>query len=190
MIINKAARFNFLLKDTYLSSDAVRVAAAEKKSKEPSEVISSDVVSPFQGDIFVGHLSTPITTSNLTKTYLGLLPAYKPGLSPLLRGINVGFAHGYFLLGPFVKLGPLRDSEVATFVGFISTVSLIIILTTGLLAYGFVTFSEDKENKTTVDFLNPKGWSQFTSGFIIGGVSGASIGFVLLKLVGTSLSAF
>ena len=88
-----------------------------------------DVVSPFQGDIFVGHLSTPITTSNLTRSYLSLLPAYKAGLSPLLRGINIGYVHGYFLLGPFVKLGPLRDSQVANFVGFVSTISLLIIFT-------------------------------------------------------------
>ena len=38
---------------------------------------SFEVVSPFQDDPFVGHLSTPITTSSLTKTYLSLLPAYK-----------------------------------------------------------------------------------------------------------------
>jgi photosystem I subunit 11 len=143
-----------------------------------------DVVSPFQDDPFVGHLSTPITTSSLTKTYLGLLPAYKKGLSPLLRGINIGFVHGYFLLGPFVKLGPLRDSPVANFVGFVSTISLLIILTVCLLIYGFVTFSDKTSNKKSpVDFLNSKGWSQFTSGFIIGGFGGASIAYVLLKLV-------
>ena len=78
-----------------------------------------DVVLPFGGDQFVGHLATPITSSNLTKTYLNLLPAYKSRLSPLLRGINIGFVHGYFLLGPFVKLGPLRDSQVANLVGFV-----------------------------------------------------------------------
>ena len=146
-------------------------------------VKSFDVVSPFQGDPFVGHLSTPITSSNLTKAYLGLLPAYKSGLSPLLRGINIGFVHGYLLLGPFTKLGPLRDSQVANFVGFVSTISLIIILTTCLLIYGFVTFSESKENgeKVTIDFLTAKGWRQFTSGFIVGGFGGAGIGYVLLK---------
>jgi photosystem I subunit 11 len=144
---------------------------------------SFDVVSPFQGDPFVGHLSTPITSSNLTKAYLGLLPAYKSGLSPLLRGINIGFVHGYLLLGPFTKLGPLRDSQVANFVGFVSTISLIIILTTCLLIYGFVTFSESKENgeKVSIDFLTAKGWRQFTSGFIVGGFGGAGIGYVLLK---------
>jgi photosystem I subunit 11 len=149
-----------------------------------------EVVSSFQGDPFVGHLSTPITNSNLTKTYLSLLPAYKAGLSPLLRGINIGSVHGYFLLGPFVKLGPLRDSQVANFVGFVSTISLLIILTTCLLIYGFVSFSDKtpSNKKVLVDFLTAKGWSQFTSGFIVGGFGGASIAYALLKVVGSSLS--
>jgi photosystem I subunit 11 len=141
------------------------------------------VVSTFQDDPFVGHLSTPITTSTLTKTYLNLLPAYKNGLSPLLRGLNIGFVHGYFLLGPFAKLGPLRNSEVANFVGFVSDISLIIILTTGLLIYGYVSFSDKKESKSNIDFLNPKGWSQFTSGFIVGGFGGAGVAYMLLKFL-------
>ena len=142
-----------------------------------------DVVKPFQNDPFVGHLSTPITSSNLTKSYLNLLPAYKSGLSPLLRGINIGYVHGYFLLGPFVKLGPLRASEVANFVGLVSTISLIIILTTALLIYGYVRFNEigPTNKKSVVDFLNSKGWYQFTSGFIVGGFGGASVAYLLLK---------
>jgi photosystem I subunit 11 len=141
------------------------------------------VVSTFQDDPFVGHLSTPITTSTLTKTYLNLLPAYKNGLSPLLRGLNIGFVHGYFLLGPFAKLGPLRNSEVANFVGFVSDISLIIILTTALLIYGYVSFSDKKESKSNIDFLNAKGWSQFTSGFIVGGFGGAGVAYMLLKFL-------
>ena len=153
---------------------------------------SYDVVSSFEGDPFVGHLSTPITTSSLTKTYLSLLPAYKAGLSPLLRGINIGFVHGYFLLGPFVKLGPLRDSQVANFVGFVSTISLIIILTTCLLIYGFVSFSDKNTKPTTnlLDILTSKGWNQFTSGFIVGGFGGASIAYVLLKFITFDITAF
>jgi photosystem I subunit 11 len=147
-----------------------------------------DVVSSFQGDPFVGHLATPVTSSNLTKTYLSLLPAYKTGLSPLLRGINIGFVHGYFLLGPFVQLGPLRDSQVGGFVGFVSTISLLIILTTCLIIYGFVTFSDSTaskqgDKKVLVDFLTQQGWRQFTSGFIVGGFGGASIAYVLLRFV-------
>jgi len=154
---------------------------------------SFDVVSSFEGDPFVGHLSTPITTSNITKAYLSLLPAYKSGLSPLLRGINIGFVHGYFLLGPFVKLGPLRDSQVANFIGFVSTISLIIILTTCLLIYGFVTFSEtkDKINKSNIlNILTAKGWNQFTSGFIVGGFGGASVAYIVLKLITFDIAAF
>jgi photosystem I subunit 11 len=154
---------------------------------------SFDVIAPFQGDPFVGHLSTPITTSNLTKTYLSLLPAYKAGLSPLLRGINIGFVHGYFLLGPFVKLGPLRDSQVANYVGFLSTISLIIILTACLIIYGYVTFSEtskSKEEKPLIDFLTASGWRQFTSGFIVGGFGGSGIAYLVLKFVNFDFTAF
>jgi photosystem I subunit 11 len=153
---------------------------------------SFDVVGTFKGDPFVGHMATPITTSNLTKTILSSLPAYKSGLSPLLRGINIGFVHGYFLLGPFVKLGPLRNSEVANFVGFVSTISLLIILTAGLLIYGFVTFSEakDKTTPSTVDFLTSKGWRQFTSGFIVGGFGGTGIAYLLLKLINIDITIF
>jgi photosystem I subunit 11 len=145
---------------------------------------SFDLISPFQGDPFVGHLSTPITSSNLTKSYLSLLPAYKAGLSPLLRGINIGFVHGYFLLGPFVQLGPLRDSQVANFIGFVSTISLIVILTVCLLIYGFVSFNDkNKAEISRIDFLSSKGWSQFTSGYIVGGFGGASIAYILLKVI-------
>lgn len=148
-----------------------------------------DLVAPYQNDPFVGHLSTPISTSNLTRTYLSLLPAYKQGLSPLLRGINIGYAHGYFLLGPFIDLGPLRNSQVGGFIGYISTISLIIILTTGLLIYGFVSFPEKSKNdfkSSSIDFLNSKGWSQFTSGFIVGGFGGASVAYALLKTINFS----
>jgi len=161
-----------------------------KAQQSIQETSTFDVVSPYQGDPFVGHLSTPISTSNLTKAYLSLLPAYKSGLSPLLRGINIGFVHGYLLLGPFVKLGPLRDSQVANFIGFVSTISLIIILTTCLLIYGYVTFSssDKKGNSGFVDFLSSTGWNQFTSGFIVGGFGGCSIAYVLLKFINFNIT--
>lgn len=184
MIINKAKKFQFLSPEQVSTISSTKLNATSK---------SFDVVSAFEGDPFVGHLSTPITTSNLTKTYLGSLPAYQSGLSPLLRGINIGFVHGYFLLGPFVKLGPLRDSQVANFVGFVSTISLILILTTCLLIYGFVTFSKTKtktSKTSTIDILSSKGWSQFTSGFIVGGFGGASIAYILLKLINFDIAAF
>jgi len=161
-----------------VSSSSFDELTNQLKDKKNYEVISS-----FQDDPFVGHLSTPITTSFLTKSYLSLLPAYKTGLSPLLRGLNIGYTHGYFLLGPFVKLGPLRDSQVANFVGFLSTISLIIILTACLIIYGYVTFSEKNDSKTLNNFLTPKGWKEFTSGFIVGGFGGTSVAYLVLKLI-------
>jgi photosystem I subunit 11 len=152
----------------------------EKTTEKNSRTF--DVVSPFEGDPFVGHLSTPITTSTLTKTYLSLLPIYKNGLSPLLRGINIGFIHGYFLLGPFVALGPLRNSQVSNFIGFVAAVSLIIILAACLVIYGFVSFSTQKET-TSTELLTRKGWNQFTSGFTIGGFGGASFAYFLLPFL-------
>jgi photosystem I subunit 11 len=187
MIINKTEKSTFLSK----TETSLRSSFAGKKNESKK---AYDVISSFKGDPFVGHLSTPITTSSLTEIYLSLLPAYKTGLSPLLRGINIGFVHGYFLVGPFVKLGPLRDSEVANFVGFVSTLSLIIILTACLLIYGYVNFSTEKTKNSTkksnVDFLNSTGWGQFTSGFIVGGFGGSSIAYLLLKIITSDISIF
>lgn len=33
-------------------------------------------------------------------------------MSPLLRGVEIGLAHGFLLVGPFIKYGPLRNVEV------------------------------------------------------------------------------
>jgi photosystem I subunit 11 len=88
-----------------MAEEVADVTSTPTKTKEIEVPVKTfDVISTFEDDPFVGHLSTPITTSSITKTYLSLLPAYKPGLSPLLRGINIGYVHGYFLLGPFVQL--------------------------------------------------------------------------------------
>ena len=73
----------------------------------------ANFIKPYNDDPFVGHLATPITSSAVTRAILQNLPAYRFGLTPLLRGLEIGLAHGYFLIGPFVNLGPLRDSDVA-----------------------------------------------------------------------------
>ena len=90
----------------------------------------AEFVKPYNNDPFVGNLSTPVTTSTATKLYLGNLPIYRKGLSPLLRGLEIGMAHGYFLIGPFYILGPLRNSENALLVGPV-TVSGTVTITSG-----------------------------------------------------------
>nr|YP_010986012.1 photosystem I reaction center subunit XI [Grateloupia asiatica]WOL36930.1 photosystem I reaction center subunit XI [Grateloupia asiatica] len=136
-----------------------------------------DFIQPYNNDPFVGNLSTPISTSSITKGLLSNLPAYRRGLSPLLRGLEIGMAHGYFLVGPFDKLGPLRNTDVALLSGFLSAVGLIIILTTCLSMYSNVSFDKDDSK----DLLQTKeGWGQFTAGFLVGAVGGAGFAYLLL----------
>ena len=136
-----------------------------------------DFIKPYNQDPFVGNLSTPISTSSFTKNFLSNLPIYRRGLSPLLRGLEVGMAHGYFIIGPFDKLGPLRNTEVALLSGFLSAVGLIIILTTCLSMYGNVAF----ERNNSKDILQTSdGWRQFTAGFLVGAIGGAGFAYLLL----------
>nr|YP_009244281.1 photosystem I subunit XI [Gelidium vagum]AMK96523.1 photosystem I subunit XI [Gelidium vagum] len=137
----------------------------------------SNFIQPYNDDPYVGNLSTPISTSSLTKGLLSNLPAYRRGLSPLLRGIEIGMAHGYFLVGPFDKLGPLRNTDVALLSGFLSAVGLIVILTTCLSMYGNVSFDKD-DSKDALQ--TNEGWGQFTAGFLVGAVGGAGFSYLLL----------
>lgn len=137
----------------------------------------SDFIQPYNNDPFVGNLSTPISTSSLTKGFISNLPAYRRGLSPLSRGLEIGMAHGYFLIGPFDKLGPLRNTDIALLAGFLSTVGLVIILTTCLSMYGNVSFDKDDSK----DLLQTNlGWKQFTGGFLVGSIGGAGFAYLLL----------
>jgi photosystem I subunit XI len=143
----------------------------------------ANFIKPYNNDPFVGHLSTPITTSAATKAFLGNLPIYRPELSPLFRGLEVGMAHGYLLLGPFNKLGPLRNSEIALLSGFLSCIGLIIILALCLAIYGKVTFQNSTKNTLNLinkDLFTQEGWLQFTSGFLIGALGGASFAYLIL----------
>jgi|TARA_B110000967_G_C18650927_1_gene443318 photosystem I subunit 11 len=140
----------------------------------------ANFVKPYKNDPFVGHLSTPITTSAATRAILGNLPAYRPNLSSKLRGLEIGMAHGYFLLGPFTTLGPLRNSEIANLAGFLSAIGLICILGVGLAAYGNVSF-DGSEIETPENIQSKKGWTKFTGGFMIGAFGGAVFGFLLLN---------
>ena len=114
----------------------------------------ANFIKPYNDDPFVGHLATPITSSSITRAILKNLPVYRFGLTPLLRGLEIGLAHGYFLIGPFFKLGPLRNSEAALLAGFLSTIGLIFILTLGLTIYGIAAFGQTKtvtENNTNAN---------------------------------------
>jgi photosystem II CP43 chlorophyll apoprotein len=96
----------------------VRAAAAGFDLRQGSVVATKK---PERGD-----LDTPINANDLTISLLRNLPFYREGLAPFSRGLEIGMAHGYFLLGPFAKLGPLRDSELANVVGLMSSIGLLL----------------------------------------------------------------
>ena len=150
----------------------------------------ANFIKPYNDDPFVGHLATPITSSAVTRAILKNLPAYRIGLTPLLRGLEIGLAHGYFLLGPFATLGPLRNSNVALFAGFLSTIGLILILTLGLTIYGAATFTQDKENASTseTDLQTKKAWDQFKGGFFVGACGSAGFALICLSSIPKLLS--
>jgi len=139
----------------------------------------ANFIKPYNDDPFVGHLATPITSSSLTRALLKNLPAYRFGLTPLLRGLEIGLAHGYFLIGPFAQLGPLRNSDIGLLAGFLSTIGLILILTLGLTIYGAATFGNDKSQANTLQ--TKKSWDQFKGGFFVGACGSAGFAFICLS---------
>ncbi len=151
-----------------------------------------EMVKPYGGDPFVGHLSTPISDSAFTKAFIGNLPAYRKGLSPILRGIEIGMAHGYFLVGPWIKLGPLRDyTEAANLGGLVSALSLILIATACLSVYGIASFQvtgdddyPSKNPQAPSSLKTAEGWSQLTAGFFVGAMGGAFVAYFLLENLG------
>ncbi|PTB85740.1 hypothetical protein C9925_02570, partial [cyanobacterium G8-9] len=100
------------------------------------------VIQPINGDPFIGSLETPVTSSPLIAWYLSNLPAYRTAVSPLLRGVEVGLAHGFLLVGPFVKTGPLRNTEYAGTAGSLAAAGLVIIRSICLTIYGIASFNE------------------------------------------------
>ena len=136
--------------------------------------LNSGIIQPYNNDPQVGNLATPLNSESLSLTWLKNLPIYREGLSPIARGLEIGMAHGYWLLGPFLKLGPLRNSDQAFLAGCASASGLVIILSFGLLVYGIASFQGNKSAEGILpdNVKTYKGWSLFTSGFLIGGLGG------------------
>lgn len=132
----------------------------------------------------ISNLATPINSSGIVKAFISNLPAYRAGLSPQRRGLEIGMAHGYFLIGPFTLLGPLRSTSQADLAGLLSTVGLVVILTICLALYASTLpappLASVAVSKPPADLNNKKGWSEFTTGFLIGGAGGAAFGYFLL----------
>jgi photosystem I subunit 11 len=88
-------------------------------------------------------------------------------------------AHGYFLVGPWTLLGPLRDSDHAYLGALIAALALILVATVALSSYGSVTFQSG--DSSTDALQTADGWSQFASGFFVGASGGACVAYFLLE---------
>jgi photosystem I subunit 11 len=145
-----------------------------------------EVVLPA-GDPQVGNLATPVNASALSKAYINSLPAYRPGLLPHRRGLEIGMAHGYFLFGPFAWGNPLRHTAWGDVVALISTAVVVIVLTFGLSLYTTVGIQKPLATVTTPtppeDFATQKGWIDFAAGFLVGGVGGGIFAFLVYQVV-------
>jgi photosystem II CP43 chlorophyll apoprotein len=155
---------------------------------------NGDMVQPPQINPQTANQATVIASSDMTLKFLKYLPIYRPGVSPLGRGLEIGMAHGYWLVGPFVTLASFRslgNSNLGNLVGLIAAGSLIVILTIGFSIYGTTNFERQLETVppamiATVPSVpqtvnTTEGWSQFTEGFLIGGIGGAIFAYLLLS---------
>ncbi|KAJ8427039.1 hypothetical protein Cgig2_032867 [Carnegiea gigantea] len=169
-----------------LSSFTIKAIQTEK---QPFQVIQ-----PLNGDPFIGGLETPVTSSPLIAWYLSNLPAYRTAVNPLLRGVEVGLAHGFLLVGPFVKTGPLRNTEYAGAAGSLAAGGLVVILSICLTIYGIASFQEGEpatapsltltgRRKKPDELQTADGWAKFTGGFFFGGVSGVIWAYFLLYVL-------
>ncbi|PIK95068.1 phosphorylase [Synechococcus sp. 60AY4M2] len=128
-----------------------------------------------EGDPQIGNLQTPINHAPAVRLFLSWLPINRPGASPIWRGLEIGMAHGYWLVGPFAKLGPLRNEPIGLLSGFLGACGLILIMTAALSLYGTVS---PQRNDGPVQ--GSQSWSELAAGFLVGGMGGAIVAYLLL----------
>ena len=150
----------------------------------------TDFVSPA-GDPQIGNLATPINSSPFSKALINNLPAYRVGLSAQRRGLEIGMAHGYLLFGPFAMGSHFRNSPHAELVGVIAAVSLVVILTLCLSVYSSTSVGKPIATITTPEppeaLGTQEGWSEFSGGFLVGGIGGAIFAYALYVLIQAGL---
>ncbi len=163
------------------------VQAIDESKDRPSDPRNQEVVFPGGRDPQRGNLETPINASGLSKWFINILPAYRRGITPLRRGLEVGIAHGYWLIGPFVKLGPLRDTDVANIAGLLSTLGMVVFSTLAIELYANSNPPKPIATVTTPNppdaFKSQEGWNSYAPGFLIGGIGGAVLAYLVLSNV-------
>ncbi|MFK0734970.1 MAG: photosystem I reaction center protein subunit XI [Gloeotrichia echinulata GP01] len=159
---------------------AQAVNASKNLASDPR---NREVVFPAGGNPQIGNLETPVNSSPFVKWFINNLPAYRPGLTPFRRGLEIGQAHGYLLFGPFAKLGPLRDTSSANLAGLLGSIGLVVVLTACLSLYANSNPAKALASVTVPNtpdaFTSKEGWNNFASAFLIGGIGGALVAYFL-----------
>lgn len=192
-------RFNITVSGAKVNLADLRHSRVNASSRSTGRFLSvqansdkAQVIKPINGDPFIGMLETPVTSAPIVSNFLSNLPAYRTGVAPLLRGVEVGLAHGFFVAGPFIKLGPLRATDSAEVAGCLSGAGLVLILTACLSIYGATAFQRDdvvgvktlSGRAITRDSLQTSdGWASFSSGWLVGGLSGVAWCYILTQVL-------
>lgn len=152
------------------------------------EFANAELIKPYKGDPNLGNLSTPINDSALVRAYIRNLPAYRPGLTPYMRGLEIGLAHGYFLVGPEVVVGPLRETaHGANLSGLITAIYIAVSACLGISIFAIATFQGNpyRAYSGPNDDLRPlrrkEEWFQLSGGIFIGAIVGAFFAYWLLE---------
>jgi photosystem I subunit XI len=157
--------------------------AVDASKDSPSDPRNREVVFPAWGDPQLGNLETPVNSSPFSQWFISNLPAYRPGLTPFRRGLEVGMAHGYWIFGPFAKLGPLRNAPNANLAGLLGAIGLVVLLTGALSLYANTNPAKALGGVATSNqadaFQSKEGWNNFASAFLIGGIGGAIVAYFL-----------
>jgi len=150
----------------------------------PGNFIGTDVTfkwrgpEPFAGD----QIQVPVRALGFSRQFVNNWAFYREGLKPWQRGIEIGMAHGYWLIGPFVFCGPLRDTPEAATVGLLDGCAIIGLVSVGALLFGTVLKPPifDKEgDKPGAGFIELINWHA------VGGLGGAGFAHALLTVFGS-----
>merc|ERR1719215_957035 len=150
----------------------------------PSNIIESGAYlqwrgeEPFAGD----QTKTIVSDSRFSKQFIANCAFYREGLKPWQRGLEIGMAHGYFIIGPFVSPGPLRNTPEAATVGMLSGCALIGIVSVGGLLFGTTikpTLFDKKGDPPA------SGYQEMINWHALGGLGGAGFAHALLTVFGS-----
>merc|ERR1719329_2096126 len=131
---------------------------------------------PFAGDL----VQSVVSDGKFAKQYLKAMAFYRDGLKPWQRGLEIGMAHGYFLIGPFTSLGPLRNTPEAATVGLLCGCAIVGLVSIGGLIFGSTikpTRFDKEGDKPAAGFIEMINWHA------VGGLGGAGFAHALITVL-------